>query len=231
MAIDSFFKDIIQSPGAQGALGGAASGAVVSLLMNKKARKKLGETAMTIGGTAAVAGLGYYAYKKWQERQNGGVSAPPQGGHPPVTSTPPHLPMQEGGSPSPATVRQSTLSAPPTVNQGLHVKIILAMIAASAADGHIDHDEMNHLFQSMNSGELTPEEKSHLTATLNNPPTAEDIAALSDSTETAAELYAASLAAIDLDSPAEDFYLRSLANAQNLDEGLVAHLHEEAKNF
>lgn len=231
MAIDSFFKDIIQSPGAQGALGGAASGAVVSLLMNKKARKKLGQTALAVGGTAAVAGLGYYAYKKWQERQDGGVSALPQGGHAQVTLPPPDHRFQAEGTPSPSTVRQSTISAPPPVNPGLQVKIILAMIAASAADGHIDTNEMNHLFLSMNSGELTPEEKSHLTATLNNPPTAEDIAALSDSIETAAELYAASLAAIDLDSPAEDFYLRSLANAQNLDEALVAQLHHEARNF
>ena len=58
---------LLGSPGSQGALGGAASGALVSLLMNGKARKKIQKHAVKVGGMAAVAGLGYYAYRKWQQ--------------------------------------------------------------------------------------------------------------------------------------------------------------------
>ncbi|MEM9443773.1 MAG: tellurite resistance TerB family protein [Verrucomicrobiota bacterium] len=215
MAIDSFFKDLIKSPSAQGALGGVASGAVVSMLMNKKARKKLGKTMMTVGGTAAVAGLGYYAYQKWQSNKSSSLTPTPE-------------PTQA----SPAQLSQPIehQAPPPSLEPGLQVKIVLAMIAAASADGSIDREEMNNLFQSMNSAELGPEEKSHLTATLNNPPTAQDIATLATSPEIGVELYAASLAAIDLDSPAEDFYLHHLAKMLALDEDLVAQLHTDAKN-
>ena len=215
MAIYIFFKNLMQSPSAKGALGGAASGAVVSMLMSKKARKKLGKTSMSVGGTAAVAGLGYYAYQKWRSSK----SSP---------ATFPSTPNQAGSAPP--TSQSETPAPPPTLETGLQVKIVLAMIAAAAADGCIDRDEMNNLFQSMNSAELSSEEKSHLTATLNNPPTAQDIADLATTTEIGVELYAASLAAIDLDSPAEDFYLHSLAQALALKDDLVAQLHTDAQS-
>ena len=43
--------------------------------------------------------------------------------------------------------------------------------------------------------------------------------------EEAAEIYAASLLAIDVDNPAERGYLGMLAARLNLDEKLVEHLH------
>ncbi len=45
------------------------------------------------------------------------------------------------------------------------------------------------------------------------------------SKEEAAEIYAASLLAIDVDNAAERGYLSMLAARLNLDEKLVAHLH------
>ncbi|MEM9157477.1 MAG: DUF533 domain-containing protein [Verrucomicrobiota bacterium] len=206
----------MQSPSAKGALGGAASGAVVSMLMNKKARKKLGSAAVTVGGTAAVAGLGYYAYKKWNASKGS------------VSSSPNQSPAQAAST---VAAAPQAIEAPPSMETGLQVKIVLAMIAAAAADGAIDRNEMGHLFQQMNASQLSSEEKSHLTSTLNSPPNAEDIAALASTPEVAVELYAASLAAIDLDSPAEDFYLHSLAQALSLDEELVKQLHSDAHSL
>lgn len=214
MAIDSFFKNLMQSPSAQGALGGAASGAVVSLLMNKKARKKLGKTAATVGGVAAVAGLGYYAYQKWQRSK----------GVPVAASSSPQTSVPAPQSPSLQQAAQD-LQLDPT----FRVALILAMIAAAAADGAIDRTEMDHLFESMEGAGLTAEENAKLTSALNKPPTAEEIASLAAAPEQASELYAASLSAVDLDTPAEDFYLRRLARAMKLEPSLVSQLHMEAQ--
>lgn len=213
MAIDTFFKDLMRSPASKGALGGAASGALVSMLMNKKARKKLGKTAVTAGGAAAVAGLGYYAYKKWQG------SKPPQ-----ASSSTPAAPAPQAAAPAP-------LPPPPAIDQSLSVKLILAMVAAAAADGRIDPAEMDQLLHSMESAQLSAQENAKLTAALNAPPAAEEIAQLADSPEQASELYAASLAAIDLDTPAEDLYLRRLSRALALDPALVQQLHADAASL
>ena len=47
--------------------------------------------------------------------------------------------------------------------------------------------------------------------------------------EQAAEIYVASLLAIDVDNPAERGYLAMLAARLELDEKLVAHLHATVK--
>lgn len=70
-----------------------------------------------------------------------------------------------------------------------------------------------------------------LTAALNAPPSAEEVATLADSPEQAAELYAASLAAIELDTPAENLYLRRQARSLSLEPSLVQQLHSEATNL
>lgn len=211
MPIDKLFKDFMQSPSGKGALGGAASGALVSLLMNKKARKSLGKTAVTLGGAAAVAGLGYYAYKKWQ-----GSRAP--------QATPAATPVS-----APRTLEEAALSV--AIDQSLSVKIILAMVAATAADGDIDSTEMDRLLNSMDEAKLDAQENAKLTAALNAPPTAEEIASLADSPEQGSELYAASLSAIDLDTPAENLYLRRLARALALEPSLVQQLHAEVRTL
>lgn len=213
MAIDKFFKDLVQSPASKGALGGAASGALVAMLMSKKARKKLGSTVVTAGGAAAVAGLGYYAYKKWQSHKTPQAQRPANAEPPALHATP---------APPPSAL---------PINQSLALKILLAMVAAAGADGRIDPAEMDALLAAMDDARLTSHENAKLTATLNAPPSAEDVAELADDPEQASELYAASLAAIDLDTPAEDLYLRRLARALQLDHSLVQQLHSDAKSL
>lgn len=200
----------MDSPSAKGAMGGAASGALVSMLMHPKARKKLGKTAVKVGGMAAIAGVGYLGYKRWQKSKG------------------------NGSAPASEAVEQSTtavLEDPVTeveVSDSLGEKMLLAMISAAAADGNIDNLEMDTLLDSMDAAELSPEENSRLTAALNEPPTLEAIAAMPSGLEEASELYAASIEAIAPDTPAEHLYLRRLARALSLDASLVQQIHAAA---
>lgn len=202
-------------------MSGAASGALVSLLMNKKARKKMGSGALKLGGAAAVAGAGYYAYKKWQQHQ--ATSAYNQNaGLAPATDV-----QQQPASPeAPAT---PPAAAPaPVVNDALAMTMLEAMIAAASSDGHIDDAEMDTLMQAIDNAGLTAEENARLTATLNNPPAVEAIAAKVRSEEEAAEIYGAAVSAIHVDTPAENFFLRRLARALNLNPSLTGYLNAEA---
>jgi uncharacterized membrane protein YebE (DUF533 family) len=201
---------LLSAPGTQGALGGAASGALVSLLMNGKSRKKLQKHAVKLGGMAAVAGIGYYAYQKWQ--QNNAAVPPPL--------TPAALPATQ----TPALVEPPPVPVPVPVE--LPLKMVLAMIAAAAADGSIDAMEMSALANAIDDAPVTPDEKAQLSAALNQPPTVEAIAALATNPEEASEIYGAALTAIDLDTPSEHLFLRRLSRALELEDGLVASLHE-----
>jgi uncharacterized membrane protein YebE (DUF533 family) len=200
----------MDSPSAKGAMGGAASGALVTLLMHPKSRKKLGKTAVKVGGMAALAGVGYYGYKQWQKSKEGPVASPP--------------------SPSVAA-SAAVLEVPESeveVSDSLGEKMLLAMISAAASDGKIDGCEMDILLDSMEMAELTPEENRRLTAALNHPPTLEAVAGLAANPEEASELYAASITAIDPDTPAENMYLRRLARALQLEASLVRQIHAAA---
>jgi uncharacterized membrane protein YebE (DUF533 family) len=207
----SLLGGLLGSPGAQGALGGAASGAVVSMLMNKKARKKLQKNAVKVGGVAALAGVGYFAYRKWQNRQS--------------PDTPPPAPASPA-LPPPAPRRLEAASAEVRISAELPIKMVLAMIAAAAADGNIDSAEMNALVVAIEEAPIEAAEKGRLTAALNEPPTVEAVAALAENPEEASELYGAALTAIDVDTPAEDFFLRRFARALELDPELVTTLHQ-----
>lgn len=199
---------LLSAPGTQGALGGAASGALVSLLMNGKSRKKLQKHAVKLGGMAAVAGIGYYAYQKWQQKN--AVEPPP---------------LPAAALPAPQTT--ALVEPPPVpVPVELPLKMVLAMIAAAAADGSIDSVEMGALANAIDDAPVTPDEKAQLSAALNQPPTVEAVAALAANPEEASEIYGAALTAIDLDMPSEHLFLRRLSRALELDDGLVASLHE-----
>ncbi|MCW1924984.1 tellurite resistance TerB family protein [Luteolibacter arcticus] len=215
----SLLSGLLGSGGAQGALGGAASGALVSLLMNGKARNKIQKNAVKVGGMAAIAGVGYYAYQKWQQsRQDSPPPVPSQAINAPVTiaaDTPPPLPAD-----------LATASFQVKVTGELPMKMVLAMIAAAAADGTIDSVEMTALADAIDTSPLEPAEKGRLTSALNLPPTVEEIAGLANGPEEASEIYGAALTAIEVDTPSEHLFLRRLSRALKLDDQLTATVHE-----
>jgi uncharacterized membrane protein YebE (DUF533 family) len=98
-----------------------------------------------------------------------------------------------------------------------------AMISAAKADGQIDQGEMQKIIGKI--GDVSPEERQFVLDQMAAPL---DVAALAAEARTpaqAAEVYAASLLAIDVDSDRERAYLGELARALGLDAATVAQLH------
>jgi uncharacterized membrane protein YebE (DUF533 family) len=99
------------------------------------------------------------------------------------------------------------------------------MIAAAKADGHIDATEQTNIFAAMDKLPLDQEDKAFVMDELRAPLDVEAVARGARNLEEAAEIYAASLLAIDVDNPAERGYLQLLAARLRLDDALVQHLH------
>ncbi len=78
----------------------------------------------------------------------------------------------------------------------------------------------------MGADGLSEEEKQFLIAELRRPLDLAALVAEVPNEMVAAEVYAASLLAIDLDTPAEAAYLRQLAQALRLDGATLSRLHE-----
>jgi uncharacterized membrane protein YebE (DUF533 family) len=100
-----------------------------------------------------------------------------------------------------------------------------AMFAAAKADGQIDEEEMDRIMGHMNADDVTAAERQFVLDEIRKPLDVADLAKDVHNPAQAAEVYAASLLAIDVDSEAERAYLRNLAAALRLDAGVVSFLH------
>jgi len=209
-------KDRVADSGMGGVAGGLAAGGLLGLLIgNKKVRKTAGKMAggvVGIGGAAALGALAYRAYQNWQD---GGS---PQSA-PPSPSSPPPLP--------PASSKFIPSAAPARDGRPFELALVMAMIAASNADGHIDRDEQAMIFEKVGELPLDAEDKAFVFDKLSTPPSLQDIADLAEGPEQSAELYLASRLAIDPDHPMEKAYLEGLASRLSLPTELVQHLEEQ----
>lgn len=195
----------------RGAGGGVLAGGLAALLMGSKTGRKIGGEALKLGGMAAVGALAYKAYQDWQA----GKQAPlPQEAaqKPPV----PMLPAPSGTPFNPTSESgQQTLAR----------HLLRAMIAAAKADGHVDAQEQTRIFAEMDRLPLSSEDKAFVMDELRAKLDVDAVAGAAATPEEAAEIYAASLLAIDVDNAAERGYLSMLAARLKLDDALVAHLH------
>ncbi|ACL57831.1 tellurite resistance TerB family protein [Methylobacterium nodulans] len=229
-AAPSPLDQIARSLGGQ-SLGGNASkaavlGGLASLVLGSRKRHRAGHgsfgqasfgPAGRIGGLALVASLAYQAYQQWQ------ANRPPAGPAPaPPRRSGGFLPSAEEA----AAMLRGTLFQPasPADEQTVARALLTAMITAAKADGHIDAQEQARIFGEMDRHALDADDKAFLMDVLRAPLDIDAVARLARTPEEAAEIYAASLMAVDVDSPAERAYLDHLAQRLGLDPGLVRHL-------
>lgn len=103
--------------------------------------------------------------------------------------------------------------------------VLRAMISAAKADGQVDQAEMEQIVGKASADGVTDDEKAFVMAELRAPVDIAALAAEVRSPAQAAEVYAASLLAIAVDTEAEKTYLRDLAAALRLQPAAVSELH------
>ncbi len=201
--IDQILKTLQTDPKMQRtAMTGAAGLAAGMLLSGGKPGKLLGN-AMRAGALAAVGGLAYKAWQNHQQSQNN--SAP--------------VPAEDAFIPAPTdTLGQEELGK----------SLVRAMIAAAKADGRIDAEEKEAIFEKLKTMPLSAEEKAWVFDELSTPLDINAVVSRADTPEHAAEIYAASLVAISADTATEQAYLEALAIKLKLDPALVAEIHRQA---
>ncbi len=207
MNAEKILSQLLSGGAASGFAGGLAGG-IASGLLTSKAGRKLGGKALQLGGLGAVAGLAYTAWNRY--RQEAAGAAPD---------------------------RMAPQSLPPVFLPGtghadersdLARTLLYAMIAAARADGKLDGEERRAIFEGVARLDLPEAERSQLHAALERPADIEWLVNQATSPERAAEIYAASLLAIEVDTPAERGYLAMLAARLELPDELVTNLHGEA---
>ncbi len=205
--------------------GGVAAGLAASMLMGKKGRKMMGKAAK-YGAVAAVGGLAYHAWNKHRQNKAAadGGAAPAQAAAP--AGSAPSVPAEYEAAPS----GTAFLPAPgdEAAQDALGQSLVRAMIAAAKADGKIDADEKTAIFERLNSMDLDAGAKAFVFDELSAPLDVNAVVAGATCPETAAEIYAASLVAIEADTAAEQAYLQMLAARLELEPGLVEEIHRSA---
>lgn len=213
-----------QRPGAGGVLGqvqdyarsnpllaGGAAGGLAALLLGSKGGRELGGSVLKLGGMAVIGGLAYKAYRDWQANQQGAPSA--ESASSAARTSVPVLPPPSESPFAPDHAPQGEAKLAET--------LIVAMIAAAKADGHIDAEERGRIYERLEAGGLDSEEVAFLQRELQAPLDMDRLVRAAVNKETAVEIYAASLLAVRADTPAERGYLAMLAGRLGLEPELV----------
>ncbi len=198
--------------------GAGAAGLAAGMLMGGSGKKFLGKAAK-YGAVAAIGGLAYHAWSK--SRQGQSTVAPAQ-------TTPGQVPP---GADYQAAPQDGAFLPPPSdeaAADALGKALVRAMIAAAKADGKIDAEEKTRVFERLNAMDLDANAKAFVFDELSAPLNLDEVVAGADTPEHAAEIYAASLVAIEADTPAEKAYLQMLAARLALAPELVTEIHAAA---
>ena len=107
--------------------------------------------------------------------------------------------------------------------------LVRAMIAAARADGRLDAQESQVIFQRIESLKLDPDAQALLVAEMGRPVDMYAIVNSAENPELAAEIYLASRLAIDVDTAAEKSYLAMLAARLKLPPELVTELNRQVE--
>jgi len=183
--------------------GGAAAGALATLLLGNKDGREMAGDVLKLGAAAALGGLAYKAYSNYKEGK-------------PLVGT--HVAEFLFAARSGATLP----GAPPANEHAL--LLLRAMIASAMADGLIDAAERQLIVGRLSDLGIGAEERQFLDGEMAAPWSPQQFAAAAQTPEVRSEVYLASAIAIEADTTAERAYLRYLAATLGLEDELVRHL-------
>ena len=188
------------NPLAVGGLG-ALAGALLGGMRGSPAKGALGGAAMAVLGQIAMSAL--------QKGMGGGGAAAAQPGLAEADAT--------GGGYQEASVEELTGDARAEL-------LLRAMINAAKADGQIDGTEMNNILGKLDEAGAGQETKDFVLAEMRRPLDLDGLVAGVTSPDVAAAVYAASVMAIKVDTPAEQTYLGQLATRLQISPQVRASL-------
>lgn len=179
---------------------GALAGGALGLLLGHKGVRKMGGSALKYGSAAALGALAYRAYNDWQQQQQVAAMSAPQ--------------------------TLDRVSAPLAEQHSRGV--LQALVAAAKSDGHIDERERGLIQQELGQLAEDAETRSWLQAEIAKPLDPAEVARAASTPELAAEMYLASVLAVDQQSYMERAYLDELARQLKLPAGLKETLERQA---
>lgn len=176
---------------------GAAAAGVLALLLGTRTGRKVTGVGLKVGSLAALGGLAYQMYNRWQNENNSIVTV---------------------------ETKNTALLAAPEQQPVLSSEVLLkAMVAAAKADGQVDEQELSTIRSKMTALQLDQDLNDLLMNELVNPLSAKDVAALANGDKKAAlELYLVSSLLLDKNHEAERVYLSDLQKALALPDDIVA---------
>ena len=152
-------------------------------------------------GMAILATIAMAALKNWTDKRREQAAA--------------------GGMPGFAPDEVEAMASPETEQL-----VLRAMISAAKADGELAEDEIQRIVGKIGADGLSEDERQFIISELRQPLDLAGLVRDVPNAAVAAEVYAASLLAIELDTPAEMAYMRQLAQALQLDGDTVSRLHQ-----
>jgi uncharacterized membrane protein YebE (DUF533 family) len=217
--VNKLLGSFLSSGAASGFAGGLAGG-MASKMISGKAVKKMGSSALKLGGVAAVGALAYTAYKRYNASQ---------------AAAPAEIPATETATDKLLDAPTGSAFLPPAddqaANDALGLILVRSMIAVARADGRLDAQESQAVFQKIESLGLDSASQNLLVQEMGHPVDMDAIISSASSPEVAAEIYIASLLAVDVDTAAEKSYLAMLAARLQLPPALITELTSQVNEL
>lgn len=219
---------------------GVLAGGVGAALLGKSG---IGRDLLKVGGLALVGTLAYQAYQRSRQPEVAGQAPQPgigdavkgvfsgqagsmgalggiAGG---VLKNLPGVGDLMGQNQPPANSGFGG-QGPAQQTEATGMAIMVAMISAAKADGHIDAQESQKIFEHMDKAGLAADERAFVMNELAKPVDLEALARLATSPEIAAQMYTASALTIAEVNQAEQAYLDKLAQRLGLDASFTNEL-------
>ena len=193
---------------AQHQLGAAATaGGLGAVVLGTKTGRSAAMGAAKLGALALIGGLAYKAYENYSQ------------GKPLLTPASGFAAQQ---APSGSGFE------PQAVTNDTAILYIRAMIAAAAADGRIDQGEQQKIMGALSQAGFEKEAHDFIVQEIQNPATADQLAAACQSGEQAVQVFTAARIVIDLDTNEENDFLVDLATKLGIDGKLAQHIDAAA---
>ncbi len=197
-----------------GLAGGAAAGGITALLMSNKSARKYAGKAAKYGGAAMLGGLAFKGYQNWRSHNPSAAES---------TNDTQQLENRILNQQAIEDYSRNSHS-----DKELTV-IVKAMIAAAKADGHIDAQEQQRIFQAVEKMDLSAEEKGIVFDSLQKDISIHELVNGIDNLELKTEIYLASCLVLDIDQPSERNHLDELGIALTLPKELLQQIEWQAQ--